>query len=344
MLYILYGEDDFSVHEFLGRLRAQIGPEELADTNTSTLDGAMVTTEQLLQVSCVAPFLTERRLVVVRGLFRRFESRGGQQRQGRSARSRNRAADEWSDLAGILVKIPETTVVVFVEGPLRRDNPLVRQVASMVEAREFPVLRGQALNEWIHGRVSAAGAVIDRQAIRLLVEYVGGDLWALSGEIEKLALYSTGEEIGEEAVRLLVGQTRQVSVFDAIDAVLASEASMALQKLSRLLQDGADVSYVIAMLARQLRLILLVQELLGERVPRAELGRRVGITADFVLRRTERQARSYAQEQVVAMHRRLLETDLAIKQGEIRDDLALETLVAELCGGAATGLPLPSRR
>ena len=37
---------------------------------------------------------------------------------------------------------------------------------------------------------------------------------------------------------------------------------------------------------------------------------------------------------MVAMYGRLLDTDLAIKQGAVADDLALETLVAELCGDA----------
>ena len=34
------------------------------------------------------------------------------------------------------------------------------------------------------------------------------------------------------------------------------------------------------------------------------------------------------------MYRRLLETDLAIKRGELDEDLALETLVAELSAGS----------
>jgi len=235
----------------------------------------------------------------------------------------------------MLAQVPETTVVVFVDGPLRRDNPLMRQVASHAEVRAFPLLRGQDLTAWIRQRVTSVGATISEQAIRLLIEYVGGDLWATSGEVEKLALYSGGEAISEEAVRLLVGRSREASIFDMVDGVLKGEASAALQVLRRLLQGGADASYVIIMLARQLRLVLLTQELLQRRVTRTELGARLGLTADFAVRRTEQQARQHTSGQMVAMYGRLLDTDLTIKQGEVADDLALETLVAELCGNAA---------
>ena len=142
----------------------------------------------------------------------------------------------------------------ILDGPLRRDNPLLRQVISHVEVRAFPLLRGQELAAWIRQRVASVGATISEQAIKLLAEYVGGDLWIMSGEVEKLALYSEGEDINEEAVRLLVGRSREASIFDMVDGVLEGKASAALQGLRRLLQGGADASYVIVMLATQLPL------------------------------------------------------------------------------------------
>lgn len=334
MIYLLYGDDEFSLHEHLGRIREEIGSEELVEANTTTLDGVTVTPQQLLEASSVVPFLAEHRLVIVQGLFQRFGSQRDRGRTGRGGHPRGQAADEWAGLADMLALVPETTVVVFVDGSLRRDNPLLQQVASHAEVRAFPLLRGQELAAWIRQRVTSVGATISEQAIRLLAEYVGGDLWIMSGEVEKLALYSEGEDISEEAVRLLVGRSREASIFEMVDGVLEGKASAALQGLRRLLQGGADASYVIVMLARQLRLVLLTQELLQRRVARTELGTRLGLTAEFAVRRTEQQARRHASGQMVAMYGRLLDTDLAIKQGAVADDLALETLVAELCGDA----------
>ena len=175
------------------------------------------------------------------------------------------------------------------------------------------------------------------------MDYVGGDLWVLSSEIEKLSLYCGVKEINEEAVRLLVGHTRAASVFNAVDAILEGRSATALGLVSRLLRSGAEVSYILVMLARQVRLVLLTHELLVQRVPRAEMGRRLGLAAEFAVRRTEEQARRHTHERVIAMHRKLLETDLAIKQGTVAEEQALETLVAELCAIARPTLPHPNR-
>ena len=343
MIYLLYGEDDFSLREFLVELRSQIGPAEVFDANSTTLDASEITPQQLLEMCSGVPFLAERRLIIVQGLFKRFENQGGRPRQGRSRNTRSQNGDKWDNLADILTQIPETTLLAFVDGPLRRDNSLLRQVGSLLEARQFPLMSGQTLGGWIRQRATSTNSAINEGAVRLLMDYVGGDLWVLSSEIEKLSLYCGVKEINEEAVRLLVGHTRAASVFNAVDAILEGRSATALGLVSRLLRSGAEVSYILVMLARQVRLVLLTHELLVQRVPRAEMGRRLGLAAEFAVRRTEEQARRHTHERVIAMHRKLLETDLAIKQGTVAEEQALETLVAELCAIARPTLPHPNR-
>ena len=112
---------------------------------------------------------------------------------------------------------------------------------------------------------------------------------------------------------------------------------MAMQTVSSLRRGGAEVSYIIVMLARQLRLILLAQELVPQRLPGSELGRRLGLTSEFAVRATQEQAHRHSRGQVTLMYRRLLDTDLAIKRGELGEQLALEILVAELVQSAGRG-------
>ena len=343
MIYLLYGEDDFSLREFLVELRSQIGPAEVVDANSTTLDASEISPRQLLETCSGVPFLAERRLIVVEGLFQRFEEQGNRPRRSRSARAGGQAGDEWANLADILTQIPQTTILAFVDGPLRRDNPMLRRVASLLAIREFPRPSGPALNRWIRQRVVATGSAISERAVRLLMDYVGGDLWVLSGEIEKLTLYCGAGEISDDAVRLLVGHTRIASVFNAVDAVLERKGATALGLVSRMLQSGAEVSYILVMLARQLRLVLLTQELLAHRVPRAELGRRLGLAVEFAVRRVEEQAHRHSPEKVRAMYRKLLDTDLAIKRGAAAEEQALETLVAELCDAATPSPSYPNR-
>ena len=332
MIYVLHGADEFSRREFLNSLSQEIGPSESLEANTNVLAGVGLTARHIQEVCQTVPFLAEKRLVIVDGLLGQFDDvRAGRRGRPFSART---ALEGWEGLAEALAQIPPTTTLVFAEGALRRDNPLLKELAPVVQIREFPLLTGEKLGQWIRHCVEEAGATITQDAVGRLVGLVGGNLWAMSGEIEKLALYVGEKAIDEEAVGLLVEHTREESIFRAVDTILDGRSSEAMRLVGWLRQSGAEVSYVITMLARQLRLILLAQEFLPQRLPRQELGQRLGLTFDRAVRQTEAQARRHAPQRVVAMYRQLLETDLAIKKGEWNEELALETLVAELCQGS----------
>ena len=81
MLYILLGEDDFSLTRSLEEIKQGIGDQALLAANTTTFDGQQLTLDQLRTVCETAPFLAERRLVIIQGLLGRFEPRGKSRRQ-----------------------------------------------------------------------------------------------------------------------------------------------------------------------------------------------------------------------------------------------------------------------
>ena len=47
MLYILWGQDDFSLYESLEEIKRSIGDQALLATNTTTFDGQDLPVEQL---------------------------------------------------------------------------------------------------------------------------------------------------------------------------------------------------------------------------------------------------------------------------------------------------------
>ena len=261
MIYVLHGVDDFSRKEFLDSLRNEIGVPELLEANTTVLSGGELTLAQLRDVSGVVPFLAERRLVVIEGLLARFDNSRPTRRSRRSSSGQDRL-NEWVGLVETLGQLPPTTNLVFLESSIRKDNPILGNLASVADVREYRPLGGDALERWIIERVSNTGARIERQAVRKLVDLVGGNLWVLSGELEKLALYAESDVIDDKMVELLVSYSREANVFRAVDAIIGGRASDAMQLVGWLRESGGDASYVIAMLARQLRLVLVLQELL----------------------------------------------------------------------------------
>ena len=340
MIYVFHGADSFSMKEAVSGLREAVGPVDVRDANTTVVSGQDLSLPQLTQLCHAVPFLAERRLIVVEGLLDSVGGDGPGARASRRAPAarRRRTADPgpWRGLREAVSDLPPTTDLVFQDGPLRRNNPLLRDLPPIAQVREFPALRGVHLQRWILQRGASLGATLTPGAALLLAEMAGGDLWALSNEVEKLSLYCQGRAVQERDVRELVGQTREASIFAAVDAVLLSRTGAALQLTHRLLDDGAPVSYVLFMLARQVRLVLLAQELVRDRIPHEEAGRRLGIASEYPLRKTMEMARQLPPARLRTAHSLLLETDVAIKTGTLEERVALELLIARLCVGASS--------
>ena len=88
MLYILSGRDDYSLAQFLERIKGSIGDREALAANMSLIEGQQATIDQLRPLCEAAPFLAEKRLVIIKGLLQRFLPAG---RTGRQATGKKTA-------------------------------------------------------------------------------------------------------------------------------------------------------------------------------------------------------------------------------------------------------------
>ena len=322
--FVVYG-DSFLVRKRIAALEAEHGADAVLDANRHRMQGNQTSPQELLAVCQALPFLDALRLVVVDGLLATAESRSG----GSRGRQRNSAADGWQPLAEAIPNMPDTTLLLLPDGPLAANNPLLRSLGAVCTVEEQTAPRGEQLLRWIKECAEDKGAAISPAAMRSMADLVGGDLWTMEQELEKLSLYANGREIGEGDVRLMVSQVREASIFEAVDAMIEGRAQAALRLLAQLRDDGREPLYIIAMVERQLRLLALGRDSLERRVPQNELKRTLGTSSDFVVRKTMEQARRYSRQEIAWRYDRLLEADLSIKQGRVDPDLALELLVGE---------------
>ncbi len=340
MLCILYGEDDFSRQQALDGIKSTIGDETALATNTTVLDALQATVDHLQAVTGAMPFLAEKRLVIINGLLERFEPRARSGRRKKSAGASNRQ-NEYQPLADCLVAVPESTVVLLVDGKISHKNPLLGALSAKAQVKSFPLLRDERndrkLSRWIESRVAGRGGSISPQAITLLTNYVGSNLWIMASEIDKLVLFTGGRQIEADDVKRVVSYVQEARVFDLVDAILEFRGGVAEKLAEQLMQRGASPAYLLVMLTRQARLIVRVKELKSQRRSEAEIMDRLEMASPFVLRRTLEQAGRYSMARLKEVYHRLLQTDLAIKTGRYNADLALNILIAELCQG--TGVP-----
>lgn len=333
--HLIYG-DSYLVTQALKELEDQVGPREILEANSHRVAGAQRDPAQLKALCSAVPFLAEHRLVVVEGLLslfnspegrRRQPSHGGQTAAGGSGQG-NMAA--WENLPRYIEgEMPPTTLLVFLEGSVSKGNPLLKELQPVIQVRELPAPSGEALARWIRNGASEKGSQITPGAIRLISQLVGSNLWTMDNELEKLALYAGDRPIEEGDVRQLVSQAKEASIFVAVDALLDGRSSAALGLIHRLRNDGAEFTYIVAMIARQLRLTTLAKDLMDRGHKQADVGKRLGLNSDFALKRTADQARKHSWSSLRWLYARLTEADLAVKRGRLDQDVALELFVGE---------------
>ena len=327
--HILYG-DSFLVPQAFRVLSAEAGVADLLESNRHRLQGNQIKPADLFNLCNALPFMDPQRLVVVEGLLASQERRSGRGRgrtSGTEPATRNLGG--WEKLAEVVPQLPETTILVFTDGPLSDSNPLLRLMRPICQVQALVAPSAEALARWIKESVQRKEASISPSAIKRLTDLVGNDLWTLDQEIEKLSLYAFGRSIEERDVGELVPQVREANIFAAVDALIEGRPGVALRLLHQLRQDGRDVSNIIAMVERQLRLLALARDYMDNGVSQRDLGSRLGVSSQFVLRKTIDQARRLSQQEIAGQYRRLLEADLAVKRGLMDPDLALELLVAD---------------
>jgi len=330
LLYILLGQDDFSLRQSLEEIKRGIGDQTLLAANTTTLDGQQATVDQLRTVCETVPFLAEKRLVIVKGLLERFEPKSKPRRPKKSTSASNQQ-NEYKSLVAYISKIPDSTMLVLVDGRIRSDNPLLRELSAKAKVMSFPRLSGTRLRQWIQRRVMEEGGSISPQAVDLMAKLVGSDLWIMSNEINKLILFTSGHRIEEENIKTVVSHTQESNVFAMVDAILEFKAGTAEESLQQLLQRGAAPAYLLVMLSRQVQMIVRTKELGKQGKSKIEIQNRLGLTSEFALNKTLEQADRYPLERLKDIYHKLLEADLAIKTGKYDGELALTILIAELC-------------
>jgi DNA polymerase-3 subunit delta len=310
----------------------------MADLNDTELDGRRLSVADLQAAADALPFMGSRRLVLVRGLLERCNPRSGD-RESRKALS--------EALVAYLPTAAPTTRLVFVEGKLDKRNPVLKWATKWSREqkepdqsaviREFVAPSAKALPEWLQRQMEREGGSLDRPGAVALASALTGegdvDLRLAQAELVKLQTYAGDRAVTADDVELLVTPISIESIFAFVDALSARDGPTATTVLHRYLDRNEPPLRILALVARQIRLITQARLLFEAGVPVSEMNERLDVPP-FVVRKLARQAQNFTLPFLAAALRRLRDIDTEIKTGRIDPVLALDLFVAGACGQA----------
>ena len=315
MFHLFHGQDTYSQRETLAGLLAKEGDADMLSLNTTRLDSKVTFSE--LQSACDAmPFLSRVRVVLVQDLFSGIPDKAFMEK-----------------LEAYLPNLPPTTRLIFLESQSLSDSHRIIRLAEKEKigyVKKFELPKGSELERWVRNHVEDRGGRIAPQAANLLAVNVGGDLLAMTNEIEKLVLYKGADATIEAAdVELLSPYAAEGNIFDLVDALGNRQAARAAELFQKKINEGVDPFYLFSMFIRQFRLLLQTRSLLDSGERPAGIAEQLK-QRPFVADKLARQARNFTLPQLEQIYGRLLEIDVDVKTGKADLLTALYLLVAGL--------------
>jgi DNA polymerase-3 subunit delta len=343
VITLIHGPAELLRAEAVDAIRTS--PEDdpaLLDANTAILDGRKVSLGEIQGICDTLPFLASRRLVIVEGLLRRQAggkkppdvAKPGPDDEPSPAEAGPSTTRQLVEYLGM---VPDTTELVLVEDELIGSGPVLRRLLELQQERRAKILvcakpSKNDLPNWIRARAGRRKLSLDAAAVNDLAEYAGDDLRQLDQEITKLADYASGRTVTRADVRLLVAETRAASIFELVDALGMGETAKAERVMRRILDvDGEQPLGVLAMIARQYRLIIQAKALQVRAARPAEVARTLNVP-DWTATKLLAQASRCTQGRLQRALEQVCEADEAIKTGRMSDREAMDLLLVQLAG------------
>ncbi|SDW53204.1 DNA polymerase III, delta subunit [Alicyclobacillus hesperidum] len=178
------------------------------------------------------------------------------------------------------------------------------------------------------------GMNITEEAIHELWRRVGSMTHCMN-EMEKLSVYALDRRIERADVEQLVARSVEDSVFDWIDCVAQGQIAAALTSLQGLARQGYDPLALMALLARQIRMMGLAKTHGDGRETLDQLAKRASVHP-FAMRVAAKQAQRFALRDLEMLTRRIADSEYDVKRGRRDPQQALETILMQAALAAST--------
>jgi DNA polymerase III subunit delta len=300
------------VHALAEGLDPGLAVEEVGPEQFSPPDGD-ASIRPLVDAAQTPPFLTDRRVVVGRGveMFTRV--------------------DQVAPLVAYLDDPLPTTNLVLVWSGGRIPKSLTDAV-KRCGGETVDTSPGRKVAPWVEDQVKASGISMDKGAIARLVEWLGDDPQKLVGVLGTLeGAYGPGARLTTGDIEPFLGQAGGVPPWELTDAIDKGDIRLALDRLHRM-TDGGDRHplQVMATLHGHYSRMLQLDgaPVTGEKDAAALLGLR-GST--FPARKALSQVRKLGHDKIVRAMDLLATADLDLRGGKAwPEGLVMEVLVARL--------------
>jgi DNA polymerase III delta subunit len=304
MVEVLTGSNSFALQQALNK-RVLAFKLAHGDIAFEQLDASESTSKQIIETVQALPFLSTKRLVILRGV------------------SENREVADTIDK--ICSAVDDATDLLIVEPKFDRRSVLYKYLTKNSAFTEYVEMDDISLIDWLVEEATRRGATLSTRDAKILINRVGHEQLRLSHELEKLENYSP--KITSETIRLLTDQSVQSSTFDLLDAALRKDTVTALHLYDEQRMQRVEPQAIMGLLAWQLH-ILAILATAGDRsatviASEAKLN-------PYVVRKSTPIAKQLGRKSIIRLVHLLKDIDSASKSVALDVDDALRQFIVSV--------------
>ncbi len=310
-IYYLFGEDGYSLSNTLKEIEETIKPQISSEFDREVFYGDNSDMTKVLDLASAFPFGTGKKFIVLK--------------------ETEKVTDKKS-LKNYAASPADFTTIVFIHnGTITNLNtePFKTLAAEdfLFEAKE---LKGKFLLNWLVKHVSTLGKNISGEDAQVMIDMVGEDRQLIEAQLEKIFIsLKDRKDITTESILSLSSFYKQFTIFDLQNELGRKDKSKALEIGFNLVDNGAEMPFIVAMLTRYYTAVARIGELISKNASEPEIAKTAGVPIYFV-KDYIRTRKIYSDAQMRKVFRTLLNTDLASKTTSTDTKTLLVLLITEI--------------
>lgn len=307
MIFLLHGPESFRRQQKLKELKDKfINTLDPLGQSLSFLDGSKCSLTNLNESLNSASLFTKKRMLIIENIFL------------------NQQENIFPELLKLCQKNTgnDDNIIIFNEEQIKK-TALKSEVKKFADwlfkqpyVQEFKALNNIQLANFVREKMATNKSSISNSALNLLISKTGNDLWRLNNEINKLIATANKKIISDELVNELVVGEIENNIFALIDALVAKKNELAIRLLEEQLSAGLSVEYILAMLQRQIKIMLSIKIMQNENnLSQNDIVKKLKLHP-FVIQKASQQAKNFSLDELHAFWQSLLEIDFNNKKGK----------------------------
>jgi len=237
-----------------------------------------------------------------------------------------------SALSKSLDNLPSSHPVTLIAlgSPAKAAHPLLKFARSKHLAIEFDELDTQELTTWCKNELKYQGIErYDPNIPQLLATLSQANLELIANSLSQADLYLDGDTLTANTLAILFPASLDVTEFQFIDAVLDRQLTKAEMLLEKLLNNGASVFGIMALLQRNYQTFLSILEVSRTRISPDEAAKQLSMPSWLYKKQLARASR-YNPLVVRRAMISLLKTDARLKNRSLSQQQEMSRLLGEL--------------